>query len=492
MPPKEKKKVTRAWPVIKAYVKAASRYPRLVASILIGAIIIQGAALVAPLFLKRLVDTLATAEPATATYAVLLGSVALFGFAAFIGWIGQRIQMLSIMHTESRVMVDLSNQAFRYLLGHSHDFFVSNFAGSLTRRVNRYARSFEQVLDTFVFSFFSLGVFSTGAILVLYQRSPAIGLALLAWTVVFVTIQVLLARWRQPLRIARAAEDSKVTGVLSDAVSNQSTISQFASERHEFSIFGKAIENWRSATMRSWLADAWIFAIQGLFALIVEVGLLVVTVMLWKQGVITVGDFVLVQVYVIGLVDRVWNLGRSLQRLYDALAEGYEMVEMLELPHGIQDVPGAKKLEVTEGKIDLNNVSFGFGTELPVLSELILSVRGGEKIALVGPSGAGKSTITKLLLRLYDVTEGKIEIDGQDISQVTQESLREAIAFVSQEPILFHRTLMDNIRYGRQNASDEEVLEASKKARCHDFISALPLGYETHVGERGIKLSGGE
>src|SRR3990167_8271081 len=160
MPPKEKKKVTRAWPVIKAYVKAASRYPRLVASILIG-------------------------------------SVALFGFAAFIGWIGQRIQMLSIMHTESRVMVDLSNQAFRYLLGHSHDFFVSNFAGSLTRRVNRYARSFEQVLDTFVFSFFSLGVFSTGAILVLYQRSPAIGLALLAWTVVFVTIQVLLARWRQ-------------------------------------------------------------------------------------------------------------------------------------------------------------------------------------------------------------------------------------------------------------------------------------------------------
>ena len=171
-----------------------------------------------------------------------------------MGWIGQRIQMVSIMHTEARVMADLSNQAFRYLLGHSHDFFVSNFAGSLTRRVNRYARSFEPLLDTFVFSFFSITVFATGSILVLYQRSPAIGLALLAWVIVFVTIQVILARWRQPLRVARAAEDSKVTGVLSDAVSNQSTISQFASEKHEYSLFGRAIENWRTATMRSWLS----------------------------------------------------------------------------------------------------------------------------------------------------------------------------------------------------------------------------------------------
>lgn len=140
----------------------------------------------------------------------------------------------------------------------------------------------------------------------------------------------------------------------------------------------------------------------------------------------------------------------------------------------------------------MDDVAFGFGSERSILQNYNLTINEGEKVALVGPSGAGKSTITKLLLRLYDVTGGTIRIDGQDIATVTQDSVREAIAFVPQEPILFHRTLMDNIRYGRRDATDGEVIEAAKKARCHDFITALPLGYDTFVGERGVKLSGGE
>jgi ATP-binding cassette, subfamily B, bacterial len=492
MPEEASKKVTRAWPVIVTYAKAAGKYPWLVASVFVGSLLLEISGVVAPIFLKRLIDSLAAAEPAAIALPALLGLIALYAIAQFVSWFGRRVQMLGLMYTEARVMTDLSNEAFQYLLGHSHDFFVSNFAGSLTRRVNRYAKSFEQLLDSFTFNFFSVTIFAIGAIYVLSQRSLVLGLGLLIWTILFVTLQVYLAKWRQPLRVARAAEDSRVTGVLSDAVANQSTVTQFAASKHEYGIFGGTIERWRVATMRSWVADAWIIAVQGLFALVIEICLLVGAVILWSRGVITVGDFALIQIYVLVLIDRIWNIGNSMRRVFDAFADAYEMVEIMEKPHGVKDVTGAVSLIVKRGEISMKRVSFRFDDERDILSDFSLSIAAGEKVALVGPSGAGKSTITKLLLRLYDLTDGVVEIDGQDISKVAQDSLREAIAFVPQESILFHRSLMDNIRYGRRDATDAEVIEAAKKARCHDFISELPNGYETFVGERGVKLSGGE
>jgi ATP-binding cassette subfamily B protein len=280
--------------------------------------------------------------------------------------------------------------------------------------------------------------------------------------------------------------------VLSDAVSNQSTVTLFAAAPYEYRIFGDAVERWRAVTMRSWNADAWILAIQGLFAIAIEIALLAGGVLLWQQGAITVGDFVLIQVYIIGLVDRIWNLGNSMRRVYNAFADAHEMIAIFETPLGIQDVPDAPALAVAAGKIELRDVAFGYGEGSPTFSGLSLTIDAGERVALVGTSGAGKSTITKLLLRLHDVTGGSIEIDGQDIARVTQDSLRAAISFVPQEPILFHRSLRDNIRYGKPDATDEEVIEAAKKARCHEFITKLTEGYDTHVGERGIKLSGGE
>jgi ATP-binding cassette subfamily B protein len=168
------------------------------------------------------------------------------------------------------------------------------------------------------------------------------------------------------------------------------------------------------------------------------------------------------------------------------------MVELLKTPHGIEDALGAKLLSVTEGAIAFTDVDFYFHETRSVLEKFSLSIKPGEKVALVGPSGAGKTTITKLILRLYDVAGGTITIDDQDIARVTQESLRDAIAFVPQEPTLFHRSIMDNIRYGRREATSEEVVEAAKQAHCHEFITTLPQGYETFVGERGVKLSGGE
>ncbi|HWU24613.1 MAG TPA: ABC transporter ATP-binding protein, partial [Candidatus Paceibacterota bacterium] len=492
MEPQPAKKKAKPVPVLRYYFNAAKKYPLALALVFIGNLIIQGAGLASPLYLQKFVNVVAHSTPSEAVMGSLFTLLAIFAVINFIGWIGQRVQMLSVMRIEADVMVDLSNQAFSNLLRHSHDFFVSNFAGTLTRRVNRYSRAFEDILDIFVFSFFSTAVFGTGVIVVLMQRNIYLGLGLLAWVIVFITIQVIMARVRQPLRKARAEEDSKVTGVLSDAVSNQSTITTFASVSQEEGVFAGAVARWKTSLLRSWYADALIFAIQGILSIIIEFALLAGGVILWRQGLMTVGDFVLIQVYVLGLMDRIWNLGNSMRRLYDAFSDAYEMVSILETPVGIKDAPDAKPLVVSEGRIDLDDVLFEFNESAAVLKDLTLSIGSHEKVALVGPSGAGKSTITKLLLRFYDVTSGSISIDGQDISKVTQESLRRSIAFVPQEPVLFHRSLMDNIRYGRPTASDEEVMDAAKKARCHDFITALPEGYGTHVGERGVKLSGGE
>src|SRR3989338_6122562 len=168
------------------------------------------------------------------------------------------------------------------------------------------------------------------------------------------------------------------------------------------------------------------------------------------------------------------------------------MAYILELPHGVQDAPNPRALVVGGGAITFARVFFAFHAGQPVLHELTLSIRGSERVALVGPSGAGKSTVTKLLLRFFDIGKGSITIDGKEISKVRKWSLRDAVSYVPQEPILFHRSLMENIRYGCRDATDGEVIKAAEKAHCHEFISRLPLGYDTYVGERGVKLSGGE
>jgi ABC-type multidrug transport system fused ATPase/permease subunit len=248
----------------------------------------------------------------------------------------------------------------------------------------------------------------------------------------------------------------------------------------------------QALTQKYWDIEEITWGVLGLLMTGINIALLWAAMIFWQRGELTVGDFVLIQTYLIGAFMRLLGMNRELRGFNDAFADAGEMAAILTAPHEVTDRPGARTLKVSAGAVTFERVGFHFHDNRTVLEGLDLSIAAGERVALVGPSGAGKSTITKLLLRLYDLKNGSITIDGQNIAEVTQDSLREAIAFVPQEPVLFHRTLMENIRYGRRDASDEEVIAAAKKAHCHEFIAALPDGYETYVGERGIKLSGGE
>lgn len=478
--------------IFRTYWRYAKAYPFSLFVIVAGVFLLQGAFLAGPLYLRKLFNILASQAPSAEVVQALFGILFIVTGIWFIEWLSRRLQQFFIVSLESKVMKQLQMDAFEYLLGHSNNFFISNFAGSLTHKIKQYARSFEAIFDAIIFQFLPTLLFVTGAVVVLFLQHHMLGIALGIWSICFVAFQIWVAKLRQPIRIERAAADTHVTATLADAISNQATIALFSASTYEKSLFKDVIGDWYQKTIRLWHVDEYIWAAIGLFIMFIEAALMFGAVYLWQRGELTVGDFVLIQAYLLTTFERLVNINRELRSFFSALAEAGEMIEITQQPHEVQNVPGAKEMVVTEGRIEFKNVEFYFHSDAIVLKNLNLSIPPHEKVALVGPSGAGKSTITKLLLRLFDIKGGTIEIDGQDIAQVTQDSLREAISFVPQEPILFHRILMDNIRYGRRDATDEEVIEAAKKAHCHEFISRLKEGYETYVGERGVKLSGGE
>ena len=489
---KKEKKTAGTGTILRVYWQHAKRYKVSLALAIIGSALIQVGMLAAPLYLRQFFNILAVSKPDAQTASKLASILAVVAGLWLFEWAMRRLQEWAVMRFETRTMRDLSESAFSYLLDHSYNFFTSNFAGSITHKVNKFARSFERLADAMIFQFFATFLFVVGAIVVLYLRHPALGIALAIGSIGFIWFQVSVARWRQHYRVAASEADTKVTATIADAIGNQSTIALFAAEDLEKKLFATVIDEWRRLTAALWVADGWIWTGIGFFMVVIETALIYIAIHYWQLGLLTVGDFVLVQAYLMTTFDRLISINRELRGFFSALADGGEMVEIMQTPHEIQDAPKAKELKVAKGEIVFSNVGFNFHAEKKILEHLNLKIEGGERVALVGPSGAGKSTITKLLLRLFDVKSGMIEIDGQTIAKVTQESLRNAISFVPQEPILFHRTLMDNIRYGKRDATDAEVLEAAKKAHCHEFISGLAEGYNTLVGERGIKLSGGE
>jgi ATP-binding cassette subfamily B protein len=392
---------------------------------------------------------------------------------------------------QTRVMHDLQENAFAYLMRHSYQFFLNAFAGSLVKRVNRLASSFEDFADTIEFNVLPLITTLLGTLLVLASINRGVAGIFVIWIAVFLSLNILFSRWRVKFDIERAARDSEATGALADAIGNHTTVLSFAGNAHEESIFAKALSNLRRARVRSWNLAEFNFFVHGLITVGVEALILYVSLRLWRENRLTVGDFILFQSYFMIIVNKLRESDRIIRRFYSSFSDAKEMVDILDTPHEIKDLPKAKQLKATEGEIEFDRVSFAYQAR-QVMEDFSLTIGAGEKVAFIGSSGAGKTTIVKLLMRFYDPQRGKILIDGQPIAKVTQDSLHAQVSLVPQEPVLFHRSLLDNIRYGRRDATEEEVIIAAKQAHCHEFIQNLAEGYQTFVGERGVKLSGGE
>lgn len=449
--------------------------------------------LVIPFYFKRFFDTLTAATPEAVVIRDLVGILIAMLLIRGASWLLLTGSKFANNTFQPSVMVTLQRRAFAYLMGHSYGFFTNAFGGAIVQKLRRLARAFEQFADRLYWDLLPLVLKLAFILIILWYVNRAVAVVLTVWAIIFLFLNYAFSRWRMKFLVARAAKDSEVTGVLADAITNHTNIQLFGGFAFERGIFHKVTEELRALMTRTWnqrgVSDV---VIQGALTIIVEFFIFYYAVQYWRVGALTVGDFVLIQAYFFQLLDRLWDFGRIVRDLYESFADAEEMVFILEMPHEVRDSRTAKSLAVREGAVSFRRVRFSFSKTREVLRGVTIAIQPGEKVALIGPSGAGKSTIVKLLFRLYDVDYGKILIDGQPIGRVTQESLRAALALVPQDPILFHRTIMENIRYGRQDATDLEVMEAAQLAHCHEFIEELPYGYATYVGERGIKLSGGE
>ncbi|KKU82157.1 MAG: ABC transporter-related protein [Parcubacteria group bacterium GW2011_GWA1_47_8] len=469
-----------------------SKSPFLLFGVLLGLGGASAFEIVVPLYYKKFFDALllpqAKAELAPELIHIIFVALLLNGAA----WICWRVGSYSIARVQAMSMATLRQQAYDHLLYHSYSFFANNFTGALVQRVGRYARAFERLTDRMGWDIIPLIVRVVGSVIITAYIFPALALIIFGWVVLYMTVNYFYSRWRLKYNLEMVVADSRTTAVLSDSITNQNNIDIFSQHAKEKKYFKEVTEDQAKITLRNWLAGQGLDAIQAALIFLIEFAIFYFTIRYWEQGLVTVGTFILVQLYVLGLGRRLWDFGRIIRDFYEGYADAKEMVEIMKLPYEIKDVPTAAPLHVSSGEIVFRDVTFAFNQTREVLQNINFTIKAGEKIALVGPSGAGKTTFVRLLLRFYDVTSGRVLIDGQDIRHATLEKLRNNVSLVPQDPLLFHRTIMENIRYGKSSATDAEVMEAARLAHCDEFIRSLPKQYETYVGERGIKLSGGE
>jgi len=471
------------------HTKAYSWWVWLVIFAAVGATLLQVAI---PIQYKRFFDILSVGETTNQAYDELVYVLILIAIMSVAQWFLWRITTFVSSYYQSHVMTNLVNYCFEYLHKHSHDFFNNSFVGSLVKKVKWFGKAFESIADRFTWDFLPLVVTIITITTVIAWRSIFLALIMVVWVILFLALNLAFTKYKLRYDLQRSAAETETTAVLADTITNHSTVKFFGGYIREVISFNQVNESLRRLRLFTWNLGNSMEAFQAFLMIALEIGIMYIAIGMWRDGILTVGDFVMIQAYMINLFMKVWHFGRIIRDIYENLSDAEEMTEILLTPHEIKDIPNAKELAVSDARIVFDQVDFYYHQTRAVLQKFNFEINPRQHVALIGPSGAGKSTIVKLMLRITDVSAGHIKIDGQDISQVTQESLWQAISYVPQDPILFHRTLMENIRYGRPEATDQEVIEASKLANCHEFISRLPEGYESFVGERGVKLSGGE
>ncbi len=445
-----------------------------------------------PFIYKDLVDTLSSGLPKGIIFNQSLHLLLLLCTIILVYIIVYRAASFTESYFTSKVMKRLYDFSFNKILNHSYNFFSNNFTGSIIAKTKRFNRSFDVFFESVSFQIY-FGIVTLGGILVvLFIKIPIMAWVFVVWSIIYILITIVFVKQKIKYDLLESEADSVVTGRLSDSIINILNIKIFSNSFFEKLGFKKVTQDEETKRMKAWNYANTRLVFQSLMMGVLQIVIMFMAIKMWYADKISVGMIILLQSYMVNLFDILWNLGKSITRIVRSLIEMKEVVDIFDLDIEIKDPKNPEELKMKDGDIQFKDVSFAYQNGNPVIENLNLKINSGSHVGLVGHSGAGKSTITKLLLRFTDTTNGEITIDGQNIKNVLQDDLRQVISYVPQEPMLFHRTIKENIAYSKVGASDDEIIAVAKSAYAHDFIIKLPNGYDTLVGERGVKLSGGE
>ena len=444
-----------------------------------------------PVFAGRLVDAVAGG---TSGWDAALAAFWLMSASYLASVALRQAVFMNIIPLTLRMMTDIAANGFHRVQRFSTDWHANSFAGSTVRKITRGMWALDLLNDTLLLALFPSLVMLVGATLFMGNSWPVMGLVVGLGSLIYIVVTVLMSvHYVAPAASLSNAWDTKVGGALADAVSCNSVVKAFGAEAREDALLAGVVGKWRRRTRRTWRRGTLNGGLQGVMMVAMQTAILGTALLLWQRGLASAGDITFVLTMFFLLSGHLRDVGQHIRNLQKSVNDMEELVALEAQKLGVEDKKGAPAISIGEGGIAFDRVTFRYGAHAtPLYEDFSVAIQPGERVGLVGHSGSGKTTFVKLIQRLHDVTAGTIRIDGQDIAGVTQASLRGQIAIVQQEPILFHRTLAENIAYGRPGASRGEIEAAARQANAHDFIMGLPKAYETMVGERGVKLSGGE
>jgi ATP-binding cassette subfamily B protein len=379
-----------------------------------------------------------------------------------------------------------------YTMLHSHQYYQNNFAGNISKKISDASMGSAKIFHFLFMVFFRKLLMLTLPLIFLMYINLWVGLVMTAWMVAFLGISIYFSSSLESYASECAEIGSVIAGKVVDVISNIANVRMFARKRYESKYLETYLDTARVKDTNFFLEETKVNYVKGICNSI-GIGSLIFTLIYFVQsGVLSTGDFILVMTICMGMTMETWNLSIEIGDYNEQLGIVNQALRILVIPHEIRDVTNAKALKVKKGEIKFENVTFTYKKNDNLFYNKTVTIKAGQKVGLVGFSGSGKSTFVNLITRAFDIDVGRILIDGQDISKITQDSLRANISFIPQDPSLFHRSLMENIKYGKPDATKNDVVKAAKKAHAHDFILETEDQYETLVGERGVKLSGGQ
>ncbi|MRN65361.1 ABC transporter ATP-binding protein [Brucella sp. 10RB9213] len=465
--------------------------PLRLSAMIIGMLLATAADVLTPLYSGRLVDSLSLGS--NAWDAAIHALIALLALGA-LALVSRQVTFYVLTDFTLKIMSDMAASAFRKLQRFSTDWHANAFAGSTVRKVTRGMWALDLLNDTLIIALLPSLLMLVGSVVLLAWFWPLMGLMVAIGSVLYIACTIVISLgFVAPAATLANSWDTRMGGALADSMSCNAVVKAFGAEAREDERLAMVVNKWRSRTRRTWLIGTLNGFIQGTNLLVMRGVIIAFALYLWTKGQATAGDITFVLTAFFMLQGYLRDVGMHIRNLQRSVNDMEELVDIEAQSYGIADKPGAPAIRIGNGEITFNHVTFHYGRhEAALYRDFSVRIEAGERVGLVGHSGSGKTTFVKLIQRLYDVNGGAILIDRQNIADVTQASLRSQIAIVQQEPILFHRTLAENIAYARPGASQAEIEEAARLASAHDFISRLPKGYRTLVGERGVKLSGGE